>query len=209
MTDVITSVEDALVQKTIAVVVNAQKQSLLKTCDHLPGELNLGLLKKLSKRSPSVLWSFLGGRPSDTENSVQLKSAWVAFIVTSHASGEKERRRGDARTAGAYQILCKLIPEINNFTLQGVGTFNFKQARNLYSNQLEGNHVALYAASFELPVTLSLEEDAALDTFQAFHVDYDIPDHETAAEHNKWLLEPVPDYTGSKPDASDDVELEQ
>lgn len=130
------------------------------------------------------------------------------YVVTTHPSGDEGRRRGDKRQIGAYQILSALIPVINNFTIPDVGSFRFKQARNLYSALLEKNHVALYVATFELPMTFSLTEDSTLDNFETFHVDYDLPTHETLAEHNKWLLEPA-DHTTSKPDASDDVKPEQ
>lgn len=50
--------------------------------------------------------------------------------------------------------------------------------------------------------------DAELDDFVTFHADWDVPPHESAAEHQKWLNEP-PDHSTSAPDATDDVTLEQ
>lgn len=206
--DIISTTEDALIAKTIATVVDGDGKSLLKKVDHLPGELNLKMLRQLTAHAPGVYWSFLGGRVKDNEHDVQLNSSWMMYVITSHASGNDARRRGDARQIGAYEIMAPLIPVMNNFIVPNAGALRFRQARNLYSGELEKNSVALYAASFELLMNLSIEEDNTLDDFITFHADYDIPSHETLTEHNKWLLEPA-DYSSSKPDAQDDVTLEQ
>lgn len=47
----------------------------------------------------------------------------------------------------------------------------------------------------------------ALDDFRTFHADYDIPPHETAAEHQKWVQEPA-DYSTSQPELQDTLTIQ-
>lgn len=174
--------------------------------DTLPSALNLGLLKKLIPAGNAVYFAFLGGPVSD-QGEAYVDGRFDAYIIVRHVGDSDARRRGDVTTVGAYEVARRLVTQLHGSIVPDIGRIKAKRINNLFSIQLEESFkAALYAITFEVPnMPFVFEADlASLDDFISFDAQYDIPDFETAAEHQKWLAEP-PDYTTSQPDLADEV----
>jgi len=199
----IIKIEDHLVNETKALF-----GATLKRVDVLPNALNLGLLKSMITTAPAVYFAFLGGRAGqlDTDGAT-INGRFDAYIITRHVGNNEARRRGDATTIGAYDIIGQLIPRLHDSVVPDVGRLVLKNVQNLFSMQLEESFkAALYALTFEVPnMPFSYHADmAAMADFATFDAQYDIPTHDTAAEHKKWLQEPA-DHTTSNPDLTDQI----
>lgn len=197
----IIKVEDHLVSETKTLFKNT-----LRKVDTLPSALNLGLLKQLIPSAPAVYFAFMGGKGSQL-GEAYIDGRFTAYIITRHVGNDEARRRGDSTTIGAYDIIRRLIPQLHDSGIKEVGRLEVKNIQNLFSIQLEESFkAALYAITFEVPnMPFVYEADmASLDDFITFDAQYDIPEHETAAEHSKWLQEPA-DHATSKPVLQDQI----
>lgn len=197
------AIEDNLIATIKSIVTDK-----VRTVDSLPGDWDDETLKRLLRLMPGVFVVFAGGAPERAGGtSAQLNSVWLVYAATAHASGEAARRRGDARQVGAYELLELLVPRLHGHTVPNEGTLSFARIENLYTGAIDKQGVAVYAATFNMPIALPSNLDPALlDAFERFEAQYDIPPHESAAEHQKWR---AGDYTTSNPDAKDTVEPEQ
>lgn len=200
---IITDVEDAL----LARVVGAFAPGQLRTVKSLPGALNGDLLKQLAPEAPGVYASFLGAAPARNLTDRHVDARWALYVLTWHASGEAARRRGDSVAIGAYEILPPLVAAVVGAPIDNAGLPRLVRIENLWSGQHERRGLALYAATFEVPVEMT-GTAPTLDAFETFHADYDVPPFVSGAQHQAWLQEP-PNHSSSVPDASDDVELSQ
>ena len=113
----------------------------------------------------------------------------------------------DAEPEAVEEIELTMIDEV--LALQRVSTPHIEIQQLQQSRQLEVPYGWFRAQLKVGPIDLTpAAPDAELDDFVTFHADWDVPPHETAAEHGKWLEEP-PDHAATVPDAADDVTLEQ
>lgn len=196
----IVAVEDHM--KTEAAQVLGQKIRL----ETLPSALNVGLLKKLIPAGTGVYFTFLGGPVSDFDGA-RVNGRFDAYVIVRHVGDSESRRRGDATTIGAYEIVSRLVKQLHDSVVSDIGSIKVKRINNLFSIQLEEAYkAALYAITFEVPeMPFMYEADMdSMDDFITFDAQHDIPPHDTDAEHQDWLQEP-PDYTDSQPDAHDTV----
>ena len=199
----IVAVEDVLLARVRAAFAAGQ----LRTVESLPGAINSTMIKQLAPRAPGVHSSFLGAGPSRGGTPEQLDARWALYVITTHASGQAARRRGDATLIGAYEILAPLVAALHSAPIPDCGAVRNVRIDNLWSGEMESRGIALFAVTFDVPMTLTGDEPT-LDAFETFHADYDVPLFVSATEHQKWLEEP-PDHTTSVPDAEDTVQLEQ
>lgn len=185
----ITTIEDS----SIAEVKRIFDRSL-RTVDSLPGPLDsLDTLNKMVRSAPAVFVFFAGGRKLPSADGPEIEGRWIFYAVTNHAGGQADRRRGDGRAIGAYDIVEQLSPALNGFEPGAdSGSFELVDIQNLYSGQIDNQGLALYALTFKLSMDLSQTVDpASLDIFATFHADLDL------------------DLTDGETDASDTVTMEQ
>jgi len=151
---------------------------------------------------------FAGGAPEKYGGeSVFLNARWVVIVATGNASGEAARRRGDGTQIGAYEILELILAQLHGHVVPDEGTLSLVSVENLYSGEIDKQGLAVYAATFQMAMSLPADLDlAALAPFETFDAFYDIPKFETDAERRKWL---GGDFTTSKPDAEDEVAVPQ
>lgn len=195
-------IEDALLDKTREVT-----RGRVREVGTLPADFTLDMLKKVFLNPPGVYWIFGGGRGQPGRTTALIPGEWACVIVTRNVRGHEARRRGDATQVGISDLLKVLIPTFNNFTVPDQGTLTFVGIDNLYTGDFENQAISAYALSFQMPMAWPTEVDlAALDPFETFDAQHDIPTHETDAERRKWL---AGDYSTSKPDAEDKVTLPQ
>lgn len=198
----IAAVEKALIDKAKEVL-----QNRVREVDSLPADWDADTLKRILLALPGVYWIMGGGRgtPGRTDGMVPIE--WACVIATNHASGPRTRLRGDAVQVGTSELIDVLIPTFNNFTVPGEGTLALAAIENLNTPEMQRQGVALYALVFQMPMAWpSVADLNSLAPFMMFDGKYDIPTHETDAQHRKWLNN---DYTTSRPDAEDQVTVPQ
>lgn len=196
-------VEKTLIDKTREVLKNRVRE-----VDSLPADWDADTLKRILISLPGIYWIMGGGRvdrPGRVDALVPIE--WACVIATNHASGVRTRLRGDAVQVGASELFDVLVPTFNNYTVPGHGTLALLAIENLNTPELERQGVALYALIFQMPMAFpSVADLDSLTPFETFDAKYDIPTHQTAAEHQKWLGN---DYSTSRPDAEDEVAVPQ
>jgi len=166
-------VEDTLIALTKEKLTNSAGQAVYQAVEAVPGDLDdADTIKEMVKVAPSVYWAFLGGRPGvDSSDIVAFNGVWVAFMVVQHAGDYMARLRGDTTTIGLYEMTATLLPEVNGYTIAGVGTMKFRRLQNLFRMNMDKTGVQVYAASFELQQ--SFEPAAgALDGFITYHAEH-------------------------------------
>jgi len=199
----IKAIEDNLIER-LKVLFNTK----LKAVDSLPGDWDEEMFKRLLRQVPGVFVVFAGGAPKEYGGeSVNILARWVVIAATGHASGEAARRRGDGAVIGAYEIMEVMIAQLHGYVVPGEGSLALVDLQNLYSGKIDNQGLAVYAATFQMPMALPADVDLdSLDPFETFDAFYDIPKFESDAERQKWL---DGDFTTSKPDAEDNVQLAQ
>lgn len=195
----IQAVEDDLIATIKALLGNR-----IRTVDSLPGDWDADMLRRLLRLCPAVLIVFAGGAPAAPGGSLAyLNANWVVYAVTANASGEAARRRGDAQQIGAYDILQLVVPKLHGHLVAGVGSLNFVRVENLFNASVEKQGLAVYAATFQLGMSLPADIDlSTLTPFVTFDALYDTPPLAGEAEYLSWL---AGDFSTDKPAAEDTV----
>ena len=85
-----------------------------------------------------ALYVCLAGLDSEPANQADHREAAVEiYAATKNLRGEKDARRGDARTAGAYELIEAARGKLNRLTLTGAGRLTLKSERLIgYSKTL-------------------------------------------------------------------------
>lgn len=186
-----------------------ERKNKIRTIDSLPGDWDIDMMKRMVTQMPGVFVVFAGGTPPERPGGAValLNTNWVVLFTTAHASGQAARRRGDALQPGAYELLQLLVPKLHRHIVPGEGTLSLVRIENLYTGALDKQGVAVYAATFQMAASMPEEVDAAtLDVFETLDVQWDVPPHDSGAQHQKWLKG---DLSQSAPDAHDTIKPEQ
>lgn len=168
----ITAIEDDIIAR-----VKGHFGAVLRTVDSVPGPLDSEeTLKKMLRAAPAVFVLFAGGRnPEPGKELVEIRGRWVLYAVTAHAGGQADRRRGDGRQIGAYEIVERLVPLLSGFCPADESALDLVDVANLYSGTIDNQGVTLYAVNFGVRMDLAaLPDESTLDDFLRAHVDYDI-----------------------------------
>jgi phage gp37-like protein len=175
--------------------IKAAFNGRLKGVESLPAQWDDRTFERIFRAAPGVFVVFAGGpRLPQFQDGVVIDATWVFAAVTTHASGELARRRGDSREIGAYEILEILAARYEGAEIPGaLGPMHVDDVQNLFDDAIENQGAALYALSCRLPTLLAPSDSAAptLDDFLTFHDQVD--------------LAPV----DGQPEAADLVELDQ
>lgn len=177
-----------VVENSLITLINQTLPNVLRKVGSVPGQLTEQVFKTMLATAPAVYVAFLGGRNDD---SYKWLATFAVYVVTGQGA-QDQRRSGDARVIGAYDILNRLIPAINGHTVADVGTLEFQRVQNLFSLTLDKQGLTVYPITFEIYMPMTYEADTdAMDAFITYH-----------AEHS---IAPGPD----EPAAIDNVTLEQ
>jgi phage gp37-like protein len=175
--------------------IKAAFNGRLKGVESLPAQWDARTFERIFRATPGVFVVFAGGqRLPQFEDGVVLDGTWVFAAVTTHASGELARRRGDSHEIGAYEILEILAARYEGAIVPGApGPMHVDDAQNLFDDAIENQGAALYALTCRLPTPLAPGDGAlpVLDDFLTFPDQVD--------------LAPV----DGQPEAADLVELDQ
>ncbi len=180
----ITTIEDSIIAAS-----NTALQKKVRDMESLPGRMSLQVLKKIAANAPAVYVAYLGGRKGKAITGVAMhQGVFAIYIITERI----DSRRGSARKMGAYDIINILVPVLNDHKVTDVGTLEFQRIENMFSVELDKQGVSIYAAVFEIPITLEYQLD---ETTLSDFITY-------SATHS---MAPGED----EPDAEDNVQLAQ
>ncbi|MGE4406045.1 phage protein Gp37 [Pseudomonas sp.] len=167
----ITAIEDDIIER-----VKGHFGAVLRTVDSVPGPLDSEeTLKKMLRAAPAVFVLFAGGRnPHPGKELVEIRGRWVLYAVTAHAGGQADRRRGDGRQIGAYEIVERLVPLLSGFCPADESALDLADVANLYSGTIDNQGVTIYAVNFGVRMDLAdLPDVATLDDFLHLHTEFD------------------------------------
>lgn len=140
-------IEDAIIERCQKVLGDH-----VKTVEDLPGKWNQKTLRAALRKVPGVFVAWGGARGDGDLARPATQNRYVVYVVTSHASGERERRRGNARQVGAYELLERVVPAVHALTVPDVGSLALESIDNLYADHFDKEGVVVYAAAYRLKV---------------------------------------------------------
>lgn len=179
---VIATVEAAIVAQA-KTALGFPAAPVVKLVDTLPGNWTLEMLTRALQMAPGVYVGFLGGQAGNDGN--YLNARFAAYAVTKGAR-EEDRRLGNPRTIGAYEILERVAPRLNALQIADVGTLIARGVDNLFTEAMFNLGGSVYALTLELP-NMPWPDDTAytagtLDNFVTYH-----------GEHRFDSASPLPD----------------
>lgn len=170
-------------------IVAAIKKALgdtVQTVETLPGPWDQDALTLAFRRMPGVWVYFDGGKPSGGARRNRLEASFMVYAVTNHASGTRERQRGNSRHIGAYEIIEKVVPSLTGQPMAGRGTLFFSGLRVLTPASAQRKGVAVYEMAFTLEMGFPAPLDSAgladFAIFSGIHHVGNGPDTEHYAE---------------------------
>ena len=117
---------------------------------------------------------------------------------------EQARRLGDALQIGTYELIERMVGLLHGLEVPDVGTLDFRSVDNLFTGTVDRQGLAVYGVRFALPMTALPPAAVALDDFETFDAQYDLPPLADDDARQAWL---AGNYGSSRPDAHDTVVL--
>lgn len=154
----------------------------LRVVESLPADWDAKTFERVLRSAPGLYVVFGGGpRLPQYQDGFVIAAKWGFVAVTTHASGELSRRRGDSREIGAYEILENAVAVLEGVVPPGaLGPLQLENIENLFDDANESKGAALYGIEGVLPMPLIADGAAppALDDFLTFDdvVDLAAPD---------------------------------
>ncbi len=180
----------------------AQKIARVDTLPDLDGD---NLVKRLAADAPAVY--VVAGHPYKAESGTLIVPFGLACVAR-NARGHEDARRGDGKIIGLYTMLESVLGLAENGKAGGytwrVAGVDFMNDGKLVDAGLTVGVVRI-DTSAEMPAGI---DETALADFTTLRADYDLPPHETAAEHDKWSGD-TQDFSTSKPELQDTQQLQQ
>lgn len=175
----IADAEDAIVAAVKGVLGQA-----VQTVEILPGPWDQDALALAFRKTPGVWVYFDGGQPGKGGRGGRLDGRFMVYAVTSHASGGRERQRGNSRQIGAYEIVERVIPTLAGKSAGGLGTLLFQGLRVLTPASAQRKGVAVYEMAFHLEMGFPAPRDAAeLGDFAIYHAQHQVGDGPDTESH--------------------------
>lgn len=130
----------------------------VRTVETLPGPWDQDALALAFRSMPGVWVYFDGGAPGRTRG--RIVGRYLVYAVTSHASGGRERQRGNSRQIGAYEIVERVVPTLDQHKAADLGTLHFEGLRVLSPATAQRKGVAVYEMAFSLEMGFPAARDA-------------------------------------------------
>ena len=168
----IAAIEDFLVATAKTVF-----QKHLKDIDHLPGEWGHDALRRMAMNAPCLYFAYLGGKPDEKRDGHE-RSVFQAYVFTAGGNEESQRRRGDVRALGAYQIVDLVQANFDRLEVPDADALKLTRTENLFDDFLHSSGLTGYRISFELLRALPQRPDqVALGDFLQLFTTYPTPEH--------------------------------
>lgn len=164
----IAAVEDAVLAEVAATLGGTVRKT-----GSLPGGWSVDSLQRALQFSPGVYVAFQGMTPGAGS---EYHHGRFSCYVVSKGAAEADRRRGNARVIGAYDMLERLLPRLANLAVPDVGTLKLRGVDNLFRETLIELGGTVYGINLELPnMPFDYTADlATLDDFVTFDVVHDL-----------------------------------
>lgn len=160
----IADAEDGIVQ-----AIEIALGKTVQTIETLPGPWDQDALTLAFRSAPGVWVYFDGGTPGRGARGNRIEAMFRVYAVTDHASGARERQRGNKRHIGAYEIIERVVPSLSGHVVAGLGSLMFSGLRVLTPASAQRKGYAAYEMSFTLEMGFPAPRDiASLDDFEVF-----------------------------------------
>jgi len=110
---------------------------------------------------PALADHFLTRAERDGLAPRRLSARFLVYAVTSHASGGRERQRGNSRQIGAYEIVERVVPTLDQQPAAQLGSLRFDGLRVLTPASAQRKGVAVYEMAFGLEMAFPAPRDLA------------------------------------------------
>ncbi len=144
---VIVTVEDAIVAKA-KTALGFPADQVVKQVETLPGSWTEPMLRRALQMAPGVHIAFIGGQAQSDGGYIHARFA--AYAVGKGAR-EEERRRGNAREIGAYEIIEILGTQLDQLDVPDLGMLFVRGVENIFSEAMFDLGGTVYALTLELP----------------------------------------------------------
>jgi len=145
------------VEDTIIAACKTALGRSVRAVESLPSGLTIGELEQRMRAAPAVYVSFLGGAFKEEAEAV-LDARFGVFFLGQTGGDERVARLGAPGQIGAYEMFERAIPAIQGLKTPW-GCLWARDMNNLFSEEIDRRGLALYSASFALPVTLNTYAD--------------------------------------------------
>lgn len=144
---VIATAEDAIVAAA-KTALGFPAAAVVRAVETLPGGWTLDMLTRALQMAPSVYVAFTGGAQQSSLGYVH--GRFALFAVTKGAR-EEERRRGNPRVIGAYDIVERLATQLDELDVPDIGTLFVRGVENVFRDAMLDLGGTVYALNTELP----------------------------------------------------------
>jgi phage gp37-like protein len=144
---VIATVENAIVAQA-KTALGFPASPVVRQVETLPGGWTLDMLKRALQMAPGVHVAFLGGQAQSDGGYI---NARFAAYAVSKGAREDERRRGNAREIGAYEIIELLGTHLDRLAVPEIGSLFARGVENVFSEAMFELGGTVYALTLELP----------------------------------------------------------
>jgi phage gp37-like protein len=162
---IISAIEDQILAEAKAALGNTVRQ--VKT---LPGGWTLATLKRALQFAPGVYVAFNGMAPGSTDG--YFDGRFSVYTVSKGAS-EKDRRRGNPRVIGAYDMVEILLPVLSVLTVPDIGSAKVSGVDNLFRDAMFELGGTVYGINLTMP-NMGFDyraDESALADFVLFHAE--------------------------------------
>lgn len=202
---IIAAVEDQIIAR-----LDAAFAGRLREIAHRPAGTDRPTLVRSLLRAPGICIAFEGWEATERPEGT-VTAGWTIYLIAANASGEAARRRGDAATIGAYEMLEVAARVLERWQpAAAAGAASVTQAAlvdpaipvGIVPTSFATSGRSAYVLTLKLPLLLAGPDAGpppSLDPFVTFHADWDVPVHGNV----------TPPLPAADPDAADTVTLPQ
>lgn len=184
---VIATVEDAIVERAKS-ALGFPAAPVVKQVETLPGGWTLDALKRALQMAPGVHVAFLGGQQQTSGGYIH--GRFAAYAVTKGAQ-EEDRRRGNPRVIGAYDIVERLATQLDELPVLDVGTLFVRGVENVFSEAMFELGGTVYALTLELPnLPWPAKDTSMLAPFVTFDATHSLADGTAEPAHQTQVIFP-------------------
>lgn len=155
---------------------------LFRTLESYPADFDLFLEEKIKGDRPwPAAWVIFGGwRPPTDDGGLQAPAVFMVVVAAKNLRSETARRHGaGAGEVGSYQLMLDVAGLIHGQHLGlDIGALKLGACRSVRPTPVITRHqLSLYALEFTtlMPIEVSRFPAAALDDFETFNVNWDVP----------------------------------
>lgn len=143
----------------------------------LPGGWSLDMLNRSLQKAPCVYVAYQGSALGKDETS---HNARFTVYTVSKGADEEQRRRGNPRIMGAYDMLSALVPKLNNQVVKDIGRLKMASIDNLFRDALFDIGGTVYGIQLTLNAAPFDEFDiGSLNDFLTVHAEHQVGGNDT------------------------------